>query len=181
MQSVRVVKRYAKALLNFALEQNNVQETFNELSELVQVIDTNANFKSLLNSPIVKSGVKMAVLEEIFVRKSVTVERFITLLCENKRLSYLYAIAKEYCQMYLAHQGQVAVVLTTAIPMSKAMQELVLQRVIQITKQENIAIENIIDKSIIGGFILRVGDVQYNASVAHKISQVKKQFLQDLA
>lgn len=178
MQSVRVIKRYAKAVLDYALEQNQAQQAYDELLELVQAIDHNADFKALLTSPIVKSGLKIAVLDEVFVKKSLVVQRFIELLSQNKRLSYLYAISREYCHLYRAYRGEIQAVVTTAEPISQAIERQVLDKVKHITGKEQVVLENVIDRDIIGGFILRVGDVQYNASVAYRISQVKKQLSQ---
>lgn len=180
MQSVRVIKRYAKAVLDYALTQNKAQQTYDELLELVQAIDNNSDFKALLTSPIVKSGLKIAVLDEVFVEKSVVVQRFIELLSQNKRLSYLYSISKEYCQLYCTYRGEIQAVVTTAEPVSQVLHRQFLDKVRQITGKEQVVLENVVDKDIIGGFILRVGDVQYNASVAYRISQVKKQLSQSV-
>ena len=49
-----------------------------------------------------------------------------------------------------------------------------------LTKNNNVTLENKVDKNIIGGFILRVGDVQYNASVAHKLNRLKQEFQEKL-
>ncbi|MFC2468275.1 MAG: F0F1 ATP synthase subunit delta, partial [Capnocytophaga endodontalis] len=69
---------------------------------------------------------------------------------------------------------------TTATPLNDSTQQEMLQKVKLLTKNENVTLENKVDKNIIGGFILRVGDVQYNASVAHKLNRLQQEFQEKL-
>ena len=69
---------------------------------------------------------------------------------------------------------------TTATPLSDTTKHEMLQKVITLTKNNNITLENKVDKNIIGGFILRVGDVQYNASIAYKLSRLQQEFKEKL-
>ena len=64
--------------------------------------------------------------------------------------------------------------MTTAVPLDKSLSAKVLAKVKELTGYEA-TIENIIDENIIGGFILRVGDMQYNASVAHKLTTLRRE------
>ena len=69
---------------------------------------------------------------------------------------------------------QVATV-TTAVPLTSDLKTKVLAKVKELTDKEA-EVENIIDESILGGFILRVGDIQYNASIANKLDKLKREF-----
>jgi F-type H+-transporting ATPase subunit delta len=70
--------------------------------------------------------------------------------------------------------SQVATV-TTAIPLTEDLKTKVLAKVKELTGKEA-EVENIIDENILGGFILRVGDIQYNASIANKLDKLKREF-----
>jgi len=72
---------------------------------------------------------------------------------------------------------QVATV-TTAVPLTKDLETKVLEKVKEITGSDATLV-NKIDESIIGGFILRVGDLQYNASIAHQLNSLKRDFSND--
>ena len=63
---------------------------------------------------------------------------------------------------------------TTAIPMDAALEATVLAKIATLSDKK-ITIENIVDASIIGGFILRIGDKQYNASVANRLQVLKRE------
>ena len=71
-------------------------------------------------------------------------------------------------------------VVTTATPLNEATRKEILEKVMMLTKNKNVTLENKVDKNIIGGFILRVDDVQYNASVAHKLSRLQQEFQEKL-
>jgi F-type H+-transporting ATPase subunit delta len=64
---------------------------------------------------------------------------------------------------------------TTAVPLTEALKTKVLAKVKELTKKD-VEVINIIDESILGGFILRVGDIQYNASIANKLNNLKREF-----
>jgi len=66
---------------------------------------------------------------------------------------------------------------TTAVALTPALEKIILAKASQLSTAE-ITLENTIDPSIIGGFILRIGDLQYNASVAHQLDQLKREFTQ---
>jgi F-type H+-transporting ATPase subunit delta len=64
---------------------------------------------------------------------------------------------------------------TTAVPLTKELEAKVLAKVKELTGND-VSLENKIDENIIGGFILRVGDLQYNASIANKLNTLKREF-----
>jgi F-type H+-transporting ATPase subunit delta len=68
---------------------------------------------------------------------------------------------------------------TTAVPMDDNLEKKVLQQVAAITGKE-VTVENKVDASILGGFILRVGDLQYDASIANTLGNLKREFTNSL-
>ena len=97
------------------------------------------------------------------------------LLQENKRFEILADIAKQYIAQYDVLNGVEVAKVTTAFPMNAELESKVLAKVATISNKK-ITIENIVDPSIIGGFILRIGDKQYNASVANRLQELKREF-----
>ncbi len=96
------------------------------------------------------------------------------LLFENKRFEILEAIALEYNVLFDVMNGVEVAKVTTAIPMDAALEAKVLAKIATLSDKK-ITIENIVDPSIIGGFILRIGDKQYNASVANRLQVLKRE------
>lgn len=180
MQKTRAAKRYAKALLDYAVEKQQTEVVFREMTSLLKVMDENIEFQRLLLSPIVKTGVKRNVMLQIFPDKSDLVRQLVEVLVRNKRLSLTKAIAKSYVVQYNEYkQNQIAQV-TTAQPISDSLKEQILLKVKQLTGNPNVELRNKVDQNIIGGFILRVGDYQYNASISSKFSAIQRNFQENL-
>ena len=180
MQKIRAAKRYAKALLEYAIEKQQVDIVFQEMTILLKVMNENIEFQRLLLSPIVKSKVKRNVLLQLFPDKSDLVRQLIEVLVRNKRLSLTKAIAKSYLTLYHEYKEKQIAQVTTAEPLSENLKEQVLSKIKELTGNNNIELKNKIDPSIIGGFILRVGDLQYNASISHKFSAIGRNFKEKL-
>jgi F-type H+-transporting ATPase subunit delta len=96
------------------------------------------------------------------------------LLFENKRFEILEVIALEYSKLFDVMIGVEVAKVTTAIAMDAALEAKVLAKIATLSDKK-ITIENTVDPAIIGGFILRIGDKQYNASVANRLQILKRE------
>lgn len=176
MSGSRAAVRYAKAILSFALEQNKEVEVNNDMLLIATTVDESKDLQLLLSSPIIKSELKKSAINEVFASKITGLTSgLINLLIDNKRLPIINDVAKKYTLLYDKLKGIEVAKVTTAIPLTEALNKQVLSKVKEITGKEA-TIENIIDPDIIGGFILRIGDVQYDASIANKLQGLKRQF-----
>jgi len=129
----------------------------------------------VLTNAVIKAEVKKAVLLKIFPKlNSISTDLF-DVLITNKRVDILPEIAIQYSVLFDAVNGKEKAKVTTAIPMTKELEAKVLDKVRELTNKE-VTLENIVDESIIGGFILRVGDKQYNASISNKLNKLKREF-----
>ncbi|MBQ4801369.1 ATP synthase F1 subunit delta [Aquimarina sp. MMG015] len=170
----RAAIRYAKAVLSLAQDKNATEDVQKDMQNIIATIDSSSDLKMVLNSPLIKSEVKLASLREIFKSSGDLTQKLFDTLIENKRVSLLDNVAKQYIVLFdQLNNTQVAKV-TTAVPLDKTLSSKVLAKVKELTGNEA-TIENVIDESIIGGFILRVGDLQYNASIANKLTSLKRE------
>lgn len=176
MSGTKAALRYAKAILNLALEQKKEVEVNNDMLLIANTIGESKDLQLLLTSPILKSDKKKSVLKEIFSNKiSSLSSSLINLLIDNERLAILDEVSKKYISLFDSLKGKEIAKVTTAIALDDELNNKVLQKVKEITGKEAI-VENIINPDIIGGFILRVGDIQYDASIANKLQVLKRQF-----
>lgn len=176
MSGSRAAVRYAKAVLNFALEQNKEVEVNSDMLLVAETIDESKDLQLLLSSPVLKTDIKRAALKEVFLNKISTLSiGLLDLLVDNKRLPILGDVAKAYTVIFDKLKGIEVAKVTSAVPLSEALNKLVLAKVKEITGKEA-TIENIVNPDIIGGFILRIGDVQYDASISNKLQVLKRQF-----
>ncbi|MBS7230426.1 ATP synthase F1 subunit delta [Flavobacterium psychroterrae] len=174
MASTRAAIRYAKAILDLA-NSKGVAETVNDdMKSIATVIDTNSELSTFIQNPTTKVEVKESALLEVFANVNGVTKGLFHLLFENKRFEILEAIALEYKKLFDESNGVEVAKVTTAIPMDADLEAKVLAKVATLSDKK-ITIENIVDPSIIGGFILRIGDQQYNASVANRLQVLKRE------
>ncbi|MEM1258683.1 MAG: ATP synthase F1 subunit delta [Bacteroidota bacterium] len=100
-------------------------------------------------------------------------------LADNKRIDLLQEVAFKYMVQHEKMKGEAIAVVTTAVPLSTALEKQVLAKVKELTDSK-VSLENKIDENIVGGFILRIGDLQYDASVANKLNRLKREFTNSL-
>lgn len=176
MKDARPALRYAKALLNLAKESKVESKVNADMQLIASTITTNNDLMILLNSPVIKASDKLKVLKNLFSTKIETVSLgLFDLLQENKRMNMLLSIAKQYSIIYdFLKRVQVAKV-TTAVPLTKELETKVMDKIVELTGNKA-NLENIVNPSILGGFILRVGDVQYDASISNHLNELRKEF-----
>jgi F-type H+-transporting ATPase subunit delta len=161
MKDARAALRYAKAILNLAKDTESETAVNDDMLFIANTIAENKDLAVMLNSPIVKAVDKMNVLNALFEGKvhTITLGLF-HLLQDNKRIAMLKSIAAKYAIVYdfLKHTQVAKVTTVVALTGKKA------------------NLENVINPAILGGFILRVGDVQYDASISNYLNELRKEF-----
>lgn len=172
----RAAIRYAKALLQKAEQDKKENLLFGDMKSIQATLEASKDLRSALSSPVIKTEDKKQVLQKIFSGKNDDTMNLINVLAHNERTALLGEVAKSYIELYNEAQGVKVAKVTTAVPLSEEMEKKVLAKVKEITGSDNVTLENEVDESIIGGFILRVGDLQYNASIANKLNKIKREF-----
>ncbi|MCK0130561.1 ATP synthase F1 subunit delta [Flavobacteriaceae bacterium F08102] len=176
MKESKTAIRYAKAALNLAIDLNKGREVNDDMKLITKTIDENQDLQWMIHNPVIKNSVKKEVLTSIFKDKiEPTSLSLISLLIENKRLKMLDDVAKEYTFIYDRHRGTQIAQVTSAIPLSDELKDKILAKLKDLVGKE-VSIENTIDPSIIGGFILRIGDQQYDASITGKMNNLRRAF-----
>ena len=175
MSGSRAAIRYAKAVLSLAIDNKSAEAVNNDMKLITSTIAQSEDLSQMLYSPVVRSSDKKAVLLAVFKKANVATTHLIDTLISNKRLAILNDVAASYTGLYDELRGTQVATVTTAVPLTADLKTKVLTKVKELTGKEA-EVENIIDESILGGFILRVGDIQYNASIANKLDKLKREF-----
>lgn len=175
MRGTRAAQRYAKAILSLAKEKNSAEAVKNDMQDISKTIAGSKDLQDMLTSPVVKSDIKRKALKQIFKdAHAITLGAF-NILLENKRINILDVVAKQYIKLFQqSNQIQEAVV-TTVVPLNDSLEAKIQEKVKELTGA-NAKIKNILDESILGGFVLRVGDLQYDASVSNNLNELKREF-----
>jgi len=176
MVGTRAALRYAKATLNLAKENGLAKEVNDDMILIQSTIEENHDLEVMLKSPVIKSDAKRSVLKEVFEKKvnGITMG-LLNLLIENKRPALLNLVAKEFIVIYYFLKGVEVAQVTSAVPLTKELEKEILIRVKE-SVGKNITLNNVVDPSIIGGFVLRVGDKLYDSSVAYRLKDLLSQF-----
>lgn len=175
MKHSRVALRYAKAVLDFAVGQKAVETVEKDMREVLKAISESAMLRDMLASPVVQGTVKKKALEALFQDQHAISRGLIGLLVENKRIGMLNEVALKYCILFEEWKGRDVAYITTTVPLTPEVEKKALQQLARITDKK-VTLENRIDSSLLGGFVLRVGDVQYDASLATKLNAIKREF-----
>ena len=176
----RAAIRYAKAVLDLATDSGNVTAVLEDMKSVEATLEGSKDLRMALQSPMIKDSDKRAVLKEVFAKTSNETQGILDMLVDNKRANILGNVANSFVTLYNEQQGLQAATVTTAVAITPDLEAKVLAKVTELTGSKDVKLENIVDESIIGGFILRVGDTQYNASIASQLSKLKREFSNSL-
>jgi F-type H+-transporting ATPase subunit delta len=174
MNDSKIGVRYAKALFQTAAENKLTEDVMADIRLLDENLKNN-DFREVLESPVVKISQKKDLIKTVFrpVINDLTY-RFIILVLENKRESYLESILRNYSKTFRDHKGvkRAEIVISSEINEDTRKQFV---GILEKTFGSDIELEEVVDADIIGGFILKVEDEQYDASVLSALAKMRKQ------
>ena len=176
MAGTRAAIRYAKAILSLATDNQKAEAVQADMTLIGQAIANNASLENALKSPVVKLLEKAAVLDALFPSVSSESKSLFTTLVSNKRVNILGQIATQYGILYDQVNNKENAFVTTAIPMTSELEEKVMAKLKTLTTKE-VTLRKSVDANILGGFVLRVGDLQYDASVSNQLNTLKRKFI----
>ncbi len=171
----RAAIRYAKAILSLAVDQKSAETVSNDMKLIASTISDSPELDAALKNAIVKQDAKREIVNKVFPNTNALTAKMFDVLVENNRIDVVAEVAQKFNELYEAHIGKEKATVTTAVPMTDDLEIKVMAKIKDLTSK-SVELENIVDESIIGGFILRVGDIQYNASIANKLNKLKREF-----
>jgi F-type H+-transporting ATPase subunit delta len=178
MADYKVSVRYALSLLESSLEKKTLDKVNADVSLIYKTLKANGELRRLLLSPVVKSEIKSGVLKDIFSNKvtSETID-FMSFVIDKNREDLLESIFEKFFQLRNEKLGIVEVEVKTAFEFSPEQSERLKKNLEQLIGKK-VILNFIVDTKVIGGFIARVGDSVYDASLQHQLDLLKKKFLQ---
>ena len=177
MNQSKISVRYAKALFMAALEANNLQKVMEDFDFFMKV-HKEGRFREMLESPVVKPSDKKKVVNELFSKRisKLSID-FFNLLLANKREVYIPDIARNFKALYKRSIGIRSAELTVS---KKVDHEFIVKfkEILKKTYNSEIELEEKVKPEIIGGFILKVEDEQFDASVSSGLAKIRKKLLE---
>jgi len=165
--------RYARALFDLALEKGVVEEVYGDSQTLARVCDESREFRLMLKSPILDSGKKLAVVRGIFGgRVHELMMNYLLIMVRKKREPYLPDIAREFAGLYQEYHHILTVHFHSPVAPDETTRKKVLALMEKYT-QAQIDLRPVIDEDLIGGFVLKWDDKQYDASIRREIEDMR--------
>jgi F-type H+-transporting ATPase subunit delta len=175
MRLSRAASRYAKAILSLAIDKNVAPAVNEDMKDVLVTLSKSKELRNFLSSPIIKLDQKKAGLASIFKSANGITNNLFDLLVTNKRADILQDVATSYVVLFEEMNKREIATVTTAIEITPELEAKVLAKAKQLAGKE-ITLVKKIDPTIVGGFILRVGDREINASVQNKFGELKRTF-----
>lgn len=179
MKNLRVSNRYAKALLGLAEENDISGRAFEDMKLVFSVLDGSKELQTVLKSPIIRIAKKINILNAIFENKLHPMSlHYLNIITRKRRAALIMGIAFEYLKLYRNSLDIESVTMITAGEITEELTSRAKEIALTLTPKANIEFNHVYDASLIGGFILKIGDLYYDASIKRKLANIQKQLLQ---
>jgi F-type H+-transporting ATPase subunit delta len=175
--SSKAAARYAKSLIDLSQEQNAFEDLMNDMVLFEKVVDNNSELEAILKNPIVPLDKKAGILADVFGSKVHQItQSFLKLVVNKGRSGILLDTAKQFIAQYQAIKGIVTAEVTSAIALTAANKAEIDDLVKKKLGAKEVIIKEKVNEKLIGGFILKVGDKQFDASISGGLNKLKKEF-----
>jgi F-type H+-transporting ATPase subunit delta len=176
MLDTKVAKRYAKSILELSKETGVVDAVHADMKMFLSVCKQNHDLSLMLANPIIHSYKKLAVIKAVFEgRLNKLTFTFMELITKKGREKYIEVVAKEFIEQYKLFKGIQSAEITSAIGLDDSLRAKVYELIRQGANTE-VELTEKVDKKLIGGFVLRMGDQQYDASIASELRKLTQTF-----
>ena len=177
MNESQISVRYAKALFQSASEKQLLDRVYQDM-EMVADTCKLEDFQYMLALPSLQATQKCTIVEAVLKDQICDLSTsLINLVIKNKREVYLPRIAKYFMDLYRKHRGIRSASLVTAQPVDDAAMEKV-KALISKAYDSDVELSSSVSDDVIGGFVLTIEDMRYDASVAASLRKIKKQLIQ---
>lgn len=173
MKGNKVASRYAKALLDLAVEQNMLDNVNADMINIAEVFEASKDLTSVLKSPVISPAKKVEILESVFSKNLNPISLgFMKLIVKKSRAGIMPEIADSFIDLYKKHNNILDVYLTSAVVLDQPVKEKILSK-IKVRFNGKINLIEKVDPALLGGFIVRIDDNQLDASIASQLSNLK--------
>ena len=164
--------RYAKAYFAHCEKSNSIKEFVIESENITEILSYNSNLNKTLKNKIVPNQTKKKIILTICGNVSENLKSLIEILVMKNRLNLFNDILNQFIELYKISSGMETCYLISAEKTTSKIEENLRHIIKKITKNK-IKIINIIDKDLIGGFILKIGDIEFDNSISSTLSKLK--------
>jgi F-type H+-transporting ATPase subunit delta len=173
VKSSRVSKRYAKALFDLALQQDELAQVEKDLQMLNQDLQNIAEFRAMITSPVISRNIKNQIISELYKKRlQVLTYQFIELLLQKKRENILADIIQAFQELLDEHRGIIRGEVRSYLPLSTA-QVNGLKAQLDKIYGKNVQLNQKTDSNLLGGFTITIKDRVYDLSLRNKLESMR--------
>lgn len=172
------VSTYAKALFDAAHEHEEIEETLDDLKEFVGALHESEELRRFFYGPQISETQKRRAIDALTEEMSDSTTNFLKVLVDNDRVEILEDVVPRYEDLVEEYQGKVEVHLTTAIELSDEMLDRFKSRLGEILDGYEVVLETDVDSDLVGGAIVRVGEMQVDGSVRSQLQGLREKMLE---
>lgn len=178
MQNPRLAARYAKSLLDLAIEHNSLDATLQDMQLLDHICKINREFTVMLRSPIISSDKKGAIINAVWEGKvNPLTQSFVNLLVKKGRESNLDEIAQAFIAQFKELKKIKVVHITTAFPIDDSVKNKIVSKVAAGVPLDTLEVQTHVNPDLIGGFVIEMDDKLFDSSVLRDLNNIKTSFL----
>jgi len=179
MKNPKLASRYAQSLYDFSVETDQVENLYHDILHIQEIINNHKELKTILESPIVQQGKKQNLIKEIFENHLCeTTYKFFSLIVQKRREPQLPLICSQFVKIYNKSHNIKEASITFAYPFSEEIVQYIktyLEKDSPFTYKFHLSV----DPKIIGGFVIKIDDFYFDASIQAKINKLKSEFSQN--
>lgn len=175
MINTRAANRYAKAFLSITKSEDDLMIMFKDMSSVKKAFEQSQELKLFIDSKVIKDTDKVETLKKVFPDLSAYSTNLLVHIMNSGRIDLFDDVAKCFVELYNGKMGNQNVILISASKLSHDILTEIKSKVKSLTSK-NVYLTNKVDKKLIGGFILKVGDKQYDASFKQQLKNLENEF-----
>lgn len=180
MQDIRIASRYAKSLIDLSSERKELELSYSDMVLINSACSQSKELRSVLNSPVIKSDKKLAILKELFGSHiSALSLSFLEILTNKGRENSIPEVASAFVGQYQKLAGITTASVKTSLPLDNE-NKVKVTELLNKLGYDKVNLNENIDVDILGGFVLRIGDLQIDTSVKSEINRLKQEFKNNL-
>ncbi|MED5283747.1 MAG: ATP synthase F1 subunit delta [Chloroflexota bacterium] len=171
-----LTKRYGKAILDIAKEKNNTNiwiDNFRKSKEIIEGDD----LYSFLSSPQVPNSEKYKSIDTLFKGYEKLFVNFLKLLINKGHINYFERVMNEFFDQNQISEGKVSATVTSFVKLKVSQKNEITRKICEVFKVDDVEISENLDKSILGGYIIKVGDTIIDCSTKNKLNDLENHLL----
>ena len=178
--ATRIATPYAKSLLDLARDRNEIDAVKLDMEHLKRSSE-NDDLANLMRSPIVSGDKKQGIFEALFPGYHEISKAFVRIVTDKGREAALPEIAEAFLRLYRVERKISQLKITSAAPLSPvAIEKIKAKLTVRGLIENTVELEEIVDPTLIGGFVVEVGDRLYDASAKTQLDTLRKGFSSNL-